>query len=229
MAGHQGRETAREVILERIGVAAASREVDRLAALLAGGDLDAVDGHATALERWLALGGDDAEPRLEAAAAEAGLERRAAGSPAGVAVGRPGGPGGAGRAAHRALRRAAPGRAHQPPGRRGAGVPVAGAGRGRRRGGAGLARPRRAGRLRRRAGGAGRAHRPRHPLRRRLGRVRARARRGPRARAGRVRARGRPGAPRSRRPSARCAAAPRPARATAPRSAGTATSTGASG
>ncbi|HEX5909062.1 MAG TPA: ATP-binding cassette domain-containing protein, partial [Thermoleophilaceae bacterium] len=74
MAGHQGRETAREVILERIGVAAASREVDRLAALLADGDLDAVDDHATALERWLALGGGDAEPRLEAAAAEAGLE-----------------------------------------------------------------------------------------------------------------------------------------------------------
>ena len=74
MAGHQGTETAREVILERIGVAAASREVDRLAALLAGGDLGAVEGHATALERWLALGGGDADARLEAAAAEAALE-----------------------------------------------------------------------------------------------------------------------------------------------------------
>ena len=75
MAGHEGGETAREVILERIGVAAGSREVDRLAALLAGGDLDVVEEHGTALDRWLALGGDDAEPRLEAAAAEAGLQQ----------------------------------------------------------------------------------------------------------------------------------------------------------
>ncbi len=75
MAGHLGPQTARRVILERIGVAAAGREVDRLAALLADGDLDAVPAHATALERWLALGGADAEPRLEAAAHDAGLER----------------------------------------------------------------------------------------------------------------------------------------------------------
>ena len=74
MAGHPGLESAREVILDRIGVAPASREVDRLAASLAAGDLDAMDEHAAALERWLALGGGDAEPRLEAAAAEAGLD-----------------------------------------------------------------------------------------------------------------------------------------------------------
>ena len=47
MAGHQGRETAREVILDRIGVAAASQEVDRLAARLAAGDLEADRRHRT--------------------------------------------------------------------------------------------------------------------------------------------------------------------------------------
>jgi ATPase subunit of ABC transporter with duplicated ATPase domains len=66
--------TARETILARIGVAPASRELDRLAALLAGGSLDAVEPHAAALERWLALGGADADARLGAAAAEVGLD-----------------------------------------------------------------------------------------------------------------------------------------------------------
>src|SRR4051812_16334713 len=68
-----GNATARATILERIGVAAASRRLDALARRLAGGDLGAVEPHATALERWLALGGDDAEARLAAAAAELGL------------------------------------------------------------------------------------------------------------------------------------------------------------
>jgi ATPase subunit of ABC transporter with duplicated ATPase domains len=65
--------TVRTTILERIGVAAAGRRLDALAAALSGGDLDAVDPHAAALERWLALGGDDAEARLAAAAADLGL------------------------------------------------------------------------------------------------------------------------------------------------------------
>ena len=65
--------TAREAILERIGVAAATRELDRQAGALEGGDLAAIDAHAAALERWLALGGEDAEARLAAAAAELGL------------------------------------------------------------------------------------------------------------------------------------------------------------
>src|SRR4051794_32685764 len=65
--------TVRATILERIGVAAASRRLDAAAAALAAGDLDAVDPHADALERWLALGADDAEPRLAAAAADLGL------------------------------------------------------------------------------------------------------------------------------------------------------------
>ena len=47
--------------------------LDALAETLAAGDLDALEPHAAALERWLALGGDDAEARLAAAAAELGL------------------------------------------------------------------------------------------------------------------------------------------------------------
>jgi ATPase subunit of ABC transporter with duplicated ATPase domains len=65
--------TVRAVILERIGVAGASRAVAREEARLAGGDLTAVDAHAAALERWLALGGADAEARVAAAAEELGL------------------------------------------------------------------------------------------------------------------------------------------------------------
>jgi ATPase subunit of ABC transporter with duplicated ATPase domains len=65
---------AREAILERIGVAAGTRELDRWAAALAEGDLEAIDPHAVALDRWLALGGEDAEARLATAAAEVGLD-----------------------------------------------------------------------------------------------------------------------------------------------------------
>jgi ATPase subunit of ABC transporter with duplicated ATPase domains len=65
--------SAREAILARIGVAAAAREVERHLAALEGGDLDAIDAHAAALDRWLALGGEDADARLAAAATELGL------------------------------------------------------------------------------------------------------------------------------------------------------------
>jgi ATPase subunit of ABC transporter with duplicated ATPase domains len=65
--------SAREAILERIGVAAAAAEVDRQLKALEGGDLDAIDAHAAALDRWLALGGEDAEARLAGAASELGL------------------------------------------------------------------------------------------------------------------------------------------------------------
>jgi ATPase subunit of ABC transporter with duplicated ATPase domains len=64
---------ARAVLLERLGVAGASRELDALAARLGAGDLQAVEPHAEALERWLALGGADADARLDAAAADLGL------------------------------------------------------------------------------------------------------------------------------------------------------------
>jgi len=70
----EGHRPARAVLLERLGVAAASRELDALAARLGAGDLDAVEPHAEALERWLALGGADADARLDAAAAELGLD-----------------------------------------------------------------------------------------------------------------------------------------------------------
>jgi ATPase subunit of ABC transporter with duplicated ATPase domains len=66
--------TARELILERIGVAPAGRELDRLAAALEAGDLEALDAHAEALERWVALGGSDAEARVRAAATGLGLD-----------------------------------------------------------------------------------------------------------------------------------------------------------
>nr|WP_282600256.1 ATP-binding cassette domain-containing protein [Patulibacter sp. SYSU D01012] len=73
LAGHGDPRPAREVALERLGVAAAARDVDRQAARLAAGDLDAIDDHAAALDRWLALGGDDADARLAAAAGDVGL------------------------------------------------------------------------------------------------------------------------------------------------------------
>jgi ATPase subunit of ABC transporter with duplicated ATPase domains len=65
--------SVRTTILERIGVAPAQRRVDALADALAAGDFDALEPHAAALERWLALGGDDAEARLATAAADLGL------------------------------------------------------------------------------------------------------------------------------------------------------------
>jgi ATPase subunit of ABC transporter with duplicated ATPase domains len=69
-----GQSTVRETVLERIGVAPASRRLDALSRRLEAGDLAVVDPHAAALERWLALGGDDAEARLGAAAADLGLD-----------------------------------------------------------------------------------------------------------------------------------------------------------
>jgi ATPase subunit of ABC transporter with duplicated ATPase domains len=73
LADHRGSATVRATILERLGVATAARAVDRLQARLAAGDLDAVTPHAAALERWLALGGADAEARVAQAADELGL------------------------------------------------------------------------------------------------------------------------------------------------------------
>jgi ATPase subunit of ABC transporter with duplicated ATPase domains len=74
LADNGGEATVRDVILERIGVGPASEELDRLAARLAAGALDAVEPHAAALERWLTLGGADAEARLGAAVSEMGLD-----------------------------------------------------------------------------------------------------------------------------------------------------------
>ncbi|HWH93840.1 MAG TPA: ABC-F family ATP-binding cassette domain-containing protein [Baekduia sp.] len=68
-----GRASVRATILERIGVAGAARAVERHEARLTAGDLDAVVPHAAALERWLALGGADAEARVAQAVDELGL------------------------------------------------------------------------------------------------------------------------------------------------------------
>ncbi len=67
------RATTRETILERIGVAPAARALATLEERLTSGDLDAVEPHAAALERWLALGGADADARIATAADELGL------------------------------------------------------------------------------------------------------------------------------------------------------------
>ncbi|MEV4419712.1 ATP-binding cassette domain-containing protein [Patulibacter sp. NPDC049589] len=74
LAGHDDPRPARAVALDRLGVTATARRVDALAERLAAGDLAVIDAHAAALERWLTLGGDDAEARLAAAAADVGLE-----------------------------------------------------------------------------------------------------------------------------------------------------------
>jgi ATPase subunit of ABC transporter with duplicated ATPase domains len=66
--------SVRDMLLRRLGVADAAAEMDALAARLEAGDLDAVEPHADALERWLALGGADADERLEAAVRELGLD-----------------------------------------------------------------------------------------------------------------------------------------------------------
>jgi ATPase subunit of ABC transporter with duplicated ATPase domains len=67
-------EPLRDAILEQLGIRGAERELDRLAARLGAGDLDAVAPHAAALERWLTLGGADAGARLAAAASAVGLD-----------------------------------------------------------------------------------------------------------------------------------------------------------
>ena len=59
----EAARTARELILERIGVAAAGREVDRLAAELERGNHEALGPHAEALERWASRRGRRGLPR----------------------------------------------------------------------------------------------------------------------------------------------------------------------
>jgi ATPase subunit of ABC transporter with duplicated ATPase domains len=66
--------TVRAELLERLGVAAAERELGTLAGRLASGDLSATEPHAEALDRWLALGGADARARLDTAAAALDLD-----------------------------------------------------------------------------------------------------------------------------------------------------------
>jgi ATPase subunit of ABC transporter with duplicated ATPase domains len=67
-----GDRTAGEHVLEAVGVGQASRELDAAARRLAD-EGEAIDAHAAALDRWLALGGADAGARLDAALDELGL------------------------------------------------------------------------------------------------------------------------------------------------------------
>ena len=69
-----GETTVRDRVLESAGITPAAAEMDRWASRLTEGDLDAVEPHGAALDRWLALGGADAEARLHAAATELGLD-----------------------------------------------------------------------------------------------------------------------------------------------------------
>ncbi len=73
-ATRDSARTGREAILAAVGLTEASGELDRWAERLQGGDLNAIAAHASALERWLALGGPDADGRLAAVAEQLGLE-----------------------------------------------------------------------------------------------------------------------------------------------------------
>src|SRR3954454_23277038 len=79
--------SVRVTILERLGVSAAARAVARHEARLSAGDLDAVSPHAAALERWMALGGADAEARVAHAADELRLGAAPPGRPLGTLSG----------------------------------------------------------------------------------------------------------------------------------------------
>ncbi len=66
--------SVRALLLARSGVAAASARLDAFAARLAAGDLSVLEAHAEALDAWIALGGDDIDARIPAAAARVGLD-----------------------------------------------------------------------------------------------------------------------------------------------------------
>ena len=70
-----GDETVLEYLARRTGVAAASAELDCLAAQLDERP-DLIDAHAAALERYLALGGDDFDARATSLCGELGLHGR---------------------------------------------------------------------------------------------------------------------------------------------------------
>jgi ATPase subunit of ABC transporter with duplicated ATPase domains len=68
------QETVRQFLARRTGVAAADETMQAAAHALAAGGPGADDDYALALERWLALGGADADERADAVAAVLGLE-----------------------------------------------------------------------------------------------------------------------------------------------------------
>ncbi|HEX6418725.1 MAG TPA: ABC-F family ATP-binding cassette domain-containing protein [Acidimicrobiales bacterium] len=67
-------ETVRAMLARRTGVAAASADLDRATAALAGDDPAAADRYAAALDRWMGLGGADLDARAGAVAHELGLD-----------------------------------------------------------------------------------------------------------------------------------------------------------
>ena len=69
----RGGETISAYLARRTGVAAAHRDMDAAASALGAGTAGADDAYASALERWLALGGADLAERTGAVAADLGL------------------------------------------------------------------------------------------------------------------------------------------------------------
>jgi ATPase subunit of ABC transporter with duplicated ATPase domains len=65
-------ETVRAYLARRTGVAAAAQELDRLTAAMAG-DPSVVDAYSEALDDFLALGGDDFDPRVGTVGSDLGL------------------------------------------------------------------------------------------------------------------------------------------------------------
>jgi ATPase subunit of ABC transporter with duplicated ATPase domains len=72
-AERRAGETLGAFLARRTGVAAAQAALDTASAALARSEAGADDAYATALERWLALGGADLDDRIRATAAELGL------------------------------------------------------------------------------------------------------------------------------------------------------------
>ncbi|MBO0767589.1 MAG: ABC-F family ATP-binding cassette domain-containing protein [Solirubrobacterales bacterium] len=68
--------SARELIRAATGVAAASERIDHWGARLQDGDLEAIGPHAEAVERWVALGGEDVSARISAAGSDLALSSR---------------------------------------------------------------------------------------------------------------------------------------------------------
>ncbi len=68
----QGREVLRDYLARRTGVAEAEAELERATETLSG-DPASIEAHAEALERFLALGGDDIEARIGAVLASVAL------------------------------------------------------------------------------------------------------------------------------------------------------------
>ncbi|HXY44566.1 MAG TPA: ATP-binding cassette domain-containing protein, partial [Acidimicrobiales bacterium] len=69
-------ETLRQLLLRRTGVAAAEVSLESAADDLAAGAAGADDAYASALERYLALGGPDIEPRMAVVLGDLGLPER---------------------------------------------------------------------------------------------------------------------------------------------------------